>query len=161
MKFIALDPSIATYGVYMAEKNAGQKLRLIEGKTLKTKPGTDESLRAGTILAGLEDIIVTHLPDAAILERPVAHQYSRTGNKNAASIQLLNFAVGITLGVLHKHGIPTFYVASTDNKTDKKERVRYVELVHKIHVDNHQADCILMLECHAESIRQERGKVLA
>ena len=101
MRVMGIDPGVATTG-YGVVQRTGSTLRLVAAGVIRTDPAADHAARLAVLWSVLGDLLATHRPDVAAVERLFFNANVRTAMAvgQASGVALLA-AAQAGVGVAH------------------------------------------------------------
>jgi crossover junction endodeoxyribonuclease RuvC len=100
-RVLGIDPGLTRCGVGIIDLGTSRKVSLVFVDTLKTEATAELAERIGTLAEQIEDLILSHRPEAIALERVFSQQ-------NLRSVMGVAQISGVVLMLAHKHSVPIF-----------------------------------------------------
>ncbi len=100
-RVLGVDPGLTRCGVGIVDLGSSRKVSLVYVDTFKTDAETELAERIGTLASKIEDLIISHKPEAIALERVFSQQ-------NLRSVMGVAQISGVVLMLAHKHSVPIF-----------------------------------------------------
>ncbi|MDD3896699.1 MAG: crossover junction endodeoxyribonuclease RuvC [Candidatus Peribacteraceae bacterium] len=122
MKFLGIDPGLATVGIGRIEASSKHDIRAIDWLTIETKAGGGAAHRLAEIAQDLSALLNETAPDIAVVEK----LFFAANEKSALDVAQ---ARGVILQLLAEHGIPIVEptpvqmksVITGDGRADKRQ----------------------------------------
>jgi crossover junction endodeoxyribonuclease RuvC len=129
MRFLGVDPGLATIGVALVESESPQHMQAVDWWTITTPPRVPLSERLREIATDFEALLATAKPDCAVVER----LFFAVNETTAIDVA---HARGVVLQVLASTGIPILEptpmqlkaVVAGDGSADKRQMQRMLQI---------------------------------
>jgi crossover junction endodeoxyribonuclease RuvC len=100
-RVLGIDPGLTRCGVGIIDLGASREVSLVFVDTLRTEATAELAERIGTLAEQIENLILSHRPEAIALERVFSQQ-------NLRSVMGVAQISGVVLMLAHKHSVPIF-----------------------------------------------------
>ncbi|MDD5469525.1 MAG: crossover junction endodeoxyribonuclease RuvC [Candidatus Peribacteraceae bacterium] len=122
MKFLGIDPGLATVGIGLIEASSRHDIRATDWLTIETKAGGEAGNRLAEIARDLTALLREQAPDIAVVEK----LFFAANEKSALDVAQ---ARGVILQILAQQGIPVIEptpvqmksVITGDGRADKRQ----------------------------------------